>query len=67
MMEVKSFEEQLKHTPEDEDLLLEKTDFLTHMLLKSNLTKEEITSNAVDLLFAGIDTVSTFTCCTQWL
>ena len=36
----------------------EKMDFLTYMLLSNKLSKEEITSNAVDLMFAGIDTVS---------
>ena len=35
-----------------------KMDFLMYMLLSGKLTKKEITSNAMDLLFVGIDTVS---------
>ena len=43
---------------EDEDIP-DKIDFLTYMILFDKLTKEELTSNAIDLLFGGIDTVMT--------
>jgi cytochrome P450 len=33
-------------------------DFLTHMLVSGKLTLKEITMNALDLLTAGIETVS---------
>ena len=42
----------------DEDIP-DKIDFLTYMILFDKLTKEELTSNAIDLLFGGIDTVMT--------
>ena len=42
----------------DEDIP-EKMDFLTYMILFDKLTKEELTSNAIDLIFGGIDTVIT--------
>ena len=41
---------------EDEDIP-DKMDFLTYMILSDKLTKEKLTSNAIDLIFAGIDTV----------
>ena len=47
-----------KQQIEDADEVPEKMDFLTYMLLSGKLNKEEIASNAVDLMFAGIDTVS---------
>ena len=37
----------------------DKMDFLTYMILSDKLTKEQLTSNAIDLIFAGIDTVIT--------
>ena len=43
---------------EDEDIP-DKIDFLMYMILFDKLTKEELTSNAIDLLFGGIDTVMT--------
>ena len=42
----------------DEDIP-DKMDFLTYMILFDKLTKEELTSNAIDLIFGGIDTVIT--------
>ena len=43
---------------EDENIP-DKMDFLTYMILSDKLTKEQLTSNAIDLIFAGIDTVIT--------
>ena len=42
----------------DEDIP-DKMDFLTYMILFDKLTKEELTSNTIDLIFGGIDTVIT--------
>ena len=53
MEEVKVIQKQIS-----DDNIPDKMDFLTYMLLSGKLKIEEITSNAVDLLFAGIDTVS---------
>ena len=54
MNEIEAHKQQI----EDTDEVPEKMDFLTYMLLSGKLNKEEIASNAVDLMFAGIDTVS---------
>ncbi|XP_011405733.1 PREDICTED: cytochrome P450 27C1-like [Amphimedon queenslandica] len=54
---VKEIESQSQQVNESDEAP-EKMDFLTYMLLSNKLTKEEITSNAVDLMFAGIDTTS---------
>ena len=40
------------------DEMPELPDFLTYMLLSGKMTIKEITSNSLDLLMAGIDTVS---------
>ena len=52
--EIESYSQQVN----ENDEAPENMDFLTYMLLSNKLSKEEITSNAVDLMFAGIDTVS---------
>ena len=51
-------EEDKKALEEDAEIP-DKVDFLTYLLQSSNLTVEEITYNIVDLLMAGVDTVST--------
>ena len=42
-----------------DEYIPDKMDFLTYMILFDKLTKEELTSNAIDLIFGGIDTVIT--------
>ena len=42
----------------EERLSEENTDFLTHMILNGKMSLEEISTNAMDLLGAGVDTVS---------
>ena len=51
--------EEDKKALEEDTEIPDKVDFLTYLLHSSNLTVEEITSNIVDLLMAGVETVST--------
>lgn len=50
--------EEDKKALEEDTEIPDKVDFLTYLLHSSNLTVEEITSNIVDLLMAGVETTS---------
>lgn len=59
LKEIKQLDQQL--TAEDGGPS-ENEDFLTYMIQRGNMSLEEVTINAGDLLAAGVDTVSVYAC-----
>ena len=61
---MKHISDKMEEIKEKDDNLLtndevpEKVDFLTYMIHRDELSIEEISINAADLLLAGVDTVS---------